>query len=368
MKSALPVYANTMNTHTLRCTACSRDHTPDMRILHCRECASPLVVAYPPDAEPVLNTSPVSLGEGHTPVVPLPAIADSLGLNTLFAKLEFASPTGSFKDRGTAVMLAVVREFGINELAEDSSGNAGASVAAYSARCGIKAHIFAPDSAPETKLRQIKVYGAGLHLVPGPREAAANAALAFCEEHNLVYASHNLSPYFLEGTKTFVHELPTDFPDGLPDHIVMPVGNGSLFLGAWLGLRELQSRGAIDTLPKLHVVQAEPVMPIVAAFRGQSWAPDPASRTIAGGISVADPPRLAHVLGILRESGSDGVAIPDSEIKSWQARLARTEGLFCEPTSAAAFAGLPALIASGAISPTETVLVPITGSGLKDPT
>ena len=368
MKSALPVYTNTMNTHTLRCTACSRDHTPDMRTLHCQECASPLVVAYPSDAEPVLNTSPVSLGEGHTPVVPLPAIADSLDLNSIYAKLEFAAPTGSFKDRGTAVMLAAAQEFGITELAEDSSGNAGASVAAYAARCGIKAHIFAPDSAPDTKLRQIKVYGAELHLVPGPREAAAEAALAFCEEHNLVYASHNLSPYFLEGTKTFAHELPTDFPDRLPDHIVMPVGNGSLFLGTWLGLRELQSRGAIDTLPKLHVVQAEPVMPIVAAFRGQTWAPDPGSRTIAGGISVADPPRLTHVLTVLRDSGSQAVAIPDSEIKTWQTRLATSEGLFCEPTSAAAFAGLPALIASGAIPPTETVLVPITGSGLKDPT
>ena len=170
-----------MNTHTLRCTACSRDHTPDMRTLQCKACASPLVVAYPPDAEPRLNAPPVSLGEGNTPVVPLPTIADSLGLTSLYAKLEFSAPTGSFKDRGTAVMLSVAREFGVDEIVEDSSGNAGASVAAYAARCGIKAHVFAPDSAPETKLRQIKVYGAELHLVPGPREAAAEAALAFCE-------------------------------------------------------------------------------------------------------------------------------------------------------------------------------------------
>ena len=325
-------------------------------------------MAYPSNSDPVLNASPVSLGEGNTPVVPLPTIADSLGLSSLYAKLEFASPTGSFKDRGTAVMLAVAREFGVDEIVEDSSGNAGASVAAYAARCGIKAHIFAPDSAPETKLRQIKVYGAELHLVPGPREAAAEAALAFCEEHNLVYASHNLSPYFLEGTKTFAHELPTDFPDGLPDHIVMPVGNGSLFLGAWLGLGNCNNAALSTPSRKLHVVQAEPVMPIVAAFRGQTWAPAPGSRTIAGGISVADPPRLAHVLSILRESGGDAVAIPDSEIKSWQSRLATSEGLFCEPTSAAAFAGLPKLIEAGTISPSETVLVPITGSGLKDPT
>ena len=356
-----------MNTHTLQCTACSRYHSPDMRTLHCQECASPLVVAYPSDAEPTLGTPPVSLGEGNTPVVPLPTIADSLGLTSLYAKLEFSTPTGSFKDRGTAVMLSVAREFGVDELVEDSSGNAGASVAAYAARCGIKAHIFAPDSAPETKLRQIKVYGAELHLVPGPREAAAEAAVAFCEERDLVYASHNLSPYFLEGTKTFVHELSTDFSDKPPDHIVMPVGNGSLFLGTWIGLRELQGQGVIDTLPKLHVVQAEAVMPIVAAFRGHTWTPDPGSRTIAGGISVSDPPRLAHVLSVLRESGGDAVAIPDSEIKSWQSRLAQSEGLFCEPTSAAAFAGLPALIASGVIHPSDSVLVPITGSGLKDP-
>ena len=368
MKPAAQVHPPAMNTHTLQCTACSRYHSPDMRTLQCKACASPLVVAYPSDAEPVLNAFPVSLGEGNTPVVPLPAIADSLGLRSLYAKLEFAAPTGSFKDRGTAVMLAVAREFGVDEIVEDSSGNAGASVAAYAARCGIKAHIFAPDSAPDTKLRQIKVYGAKLHLVPGPREAAAQAAVAFCEEHNLVYASHNLSPYFLEGTKTFAHELPTDFPDAFPDHIVMPVGNGSLFLGTWIGLRELQGQGVIDTLPKLHVVQAEAVMPIVAAFRGHTWTPDPGSRTIAGGISVSDPPRLAHVLNVLRESGGDAIAIPDSAIKSWQTRLAQSEGLFCEPTSAAAFAGLPALITSGAISLSETVLVPITGSGLKDPT
>ncbi len=357
-----------MNTHTLRCTACSRDHTPDIRTLACNDCAAPMVVSYPPDAEPTLGIPPVSLGEGHTPVVPLPSIADTLGLKTLYVKLEFSSPTGSFKDRGTAYMLAVAREFGVKELVEDSSGNAGASVAAYAARCGIKAHIFAPDSAPRAKLNQIKVYGAETHLIPGPREASAEAALAFCEEHNLVYASHNLSPYFLEGTKTFAHELLTDFPDRLPDHIVMPVGNGSLFLGTWLGLREMQTCGAIDTLPKLHVVQADAVKPIVAAYQGKTWLPDPANRTIAGGISVTQPPRLHHVVDVLHKSGGDAIAVPDAEIKSWQSSLARSEGLFCEPTSAAAFAGLAALIESGTVQATDTVLIPITGSGLKDST
>ena len=366
-KPQTQVYASTMNTHTLQCTSCSRDHSPDTRTLACDDCHAPLVVAYPPEAQPTLGIPPVSLGEGNTPVVPLPGIAEFLGLSSLYAKLEFASPTGSFKDRGTAAMLAAARHFGVEELVEDSSGNAGASVAAYAARCGIKAHIFAPDSAPQAKLNQIKVYGAETHLTPGPREAAAHAALAFCEENDFVYASHNLSPYFLEGTKTFAHELPSEFPDSLPDHIVMPVGNGSLFLGTWIGLQELKRRGAIDTLPRLHAIQADFVSPIVAAFKSESWAPDPANRTIAGGISVANPPRLNHVLDVLLQCNGQALAVPDSEIKSWQSRLARTERLFCEPTSAAAFAGLSKLLDSEVISPDETVLVPITGSGLKDP-
>lgn len=365
-KSNTQVYAPAMNTHTLQCTACSRHYTPDIRTLACRDCDAPLVVAYPAGAEPTLGIPPVSLGEGNTPVVPLPNIADFLGLASLHAKLEFASPTGSFKDRGTAVMLSAARQFGIDEIVEDSSGNAGASFAAYSARCGIKAHVFAPDSAPRAKLDQIKVYGAETHLIPGPREAAADAALAFCEENNLVYASHNLSPYFLEGTKTFAHELPSDFPCALPDHIVMPVGNGSLLLGAWIGLQEMKRCAAVDSLPRLHAVQAEAVMPIAAAFRGEPWRPDLATRTIAGGISVARPPRLNQVIDVLRDSGGHSTAVPDSAIKDWQTRLARTEGLFCEPTSAAAFAGLSRLIQSGAIGSAETVLVPITGSGLKD--
>ena len=361
------VYAPTMNTHTLQCTSCSRDHPPDIRILACRDCHAPLIVAYLPDAQPTLGIPPVSLGEGNTPVVPLHNIADSIGLSSLYAKLEFASPTGSFKDRGTAAMLAAARFFGVDEIVEDSSGNAGASVAAYAARCGIKAHIFAPDSAPQAKLNQIKVYGSETHLTPGPREAAANAALAFCEKNDLVYASHNLSPYFLEGTKTFAHELPSDFLTKLPDHIVMPVGNGSLFLGTWIGLQELKWQGAIDTLPRLHAIQADAVRPIVAAFQSEPWASDPSNRTVAGGISVAQPPRLNHVLDVLRQCGGQALAVPDSETTSWQARLAQSEGIFCELTSAAAFAGLSKLVESGVIGSDEAVLVPITGSGLKDP-
>ena len=159
-----------------------------MHALGCGECGAPLDVEYKPDAYhsipwagfempvPYHSDVPnVSMGEGDTPIVPLPRIAQSLGTADLFGKLEFMNPTGSFKDRGTATMLTVAVERGVSEVVEDSSGNAGASVSAYSARAGLKAHVFAPSTAPVAKLGQIRVYEARTHAVPGPREASTDA-------------------------------------------------------------------------------------------------------------------------------------------------------------------------------------------------
>ena len=207
-----------MSHFLLECSECGTTHEPDMATLACRDCGSPLLVSYHKGADsgsPVLSRTRrwagppiplplhdrdmlVSLGEGDTPCVELAAIGRLLGLNRLFAKLEIMNPTGSFKDRGTAVMMSAAREHGVIEVVEDSSGNAGASVSAYAARAGITAHIFAPVGAPEAKLQQIRVYGAEAHLVEGSREATTEAALAYQESHGLVYASHNMSPYFIE--------------------------------------------------------------------------------------------------------------------------------------------------------------------------
>ena len=190
----------------------------------------------------------------------------------MVAKLEFMNPTGSFKDRGTATMLSVAMEHGVEAVVEDSSGNAGASVSAYAARAGIEAHVFAPATAPEAKMGQIRVYEASTHPTPGPREASTEAAVDFQRQHGMVYASHNLSPYFVEGTKTFAYEVTHRWAAG-PDHIVIPVGNGSLLLGAWKGYLELISQGAVAQMPKLHAIQAEAVMPLAAAFMGTDWKP-----------------------------------------------------------------------------------------------
>ena len=373
-----------MSHISLGCPECGTSHAADMSTLRCRKCTSPLDVQYaenlscfdipqlpgwtgPEIPLPVHDRKAlVSLGEGNTPCVQLDSVGRLLGLKKLYAKLEFMNPTGSFKDRGTAIMMSVAREKGVKEVVEDSSGNAGASVSAYAARAGIKAHVFAPSTAPTAKIQQIKVYGAQTHQVEGPREATTEAAVAFYTERSLVYASHNMSPYFIEGTKIFAYEVSNQFSHALPDHILVPVGNGALFTGAWKGFKELRSAGLVSAMPRLHAIQARAVMPIVAAYIGQEWAQEPGVTTIAGGISVGKPPSLNQVLNVLKESNGIAVGVADDEIIRWQKLLAEKEGIYGEPTSATAFAGLDELVRQGEIRPGDTVLIPITGFGLKD--
>ena len=306
------------------------------------------------------------MGEGGTPTVAIRNIGERLGAERLYAKLEMMNPTGSFKDRGTAVLMSIAAESGVKEVVEDSSGNAGASVAAYAARAGIRAHIFAPASAPTAKLDQISVYGATTHLIEGNRQDVTDAAVEFAERNSTVYASHNLSPYFTEGTKSFAYEISDQFDGELPRHIVIPVGNGSLLIGAHIGFRELKRAGRIANIPRLHAIQASAVMPLAAAFEDESQPPPPVGSTIAGGIAVGNPPRLRQCLHVLRDTGGSALAVEDSDILRWQRMLAREEGIFVEPTSAAAFAGVESLLESGTIQRSESIVAVATGFGLKD--
>ena len=363
-----------MTDPTLRCATCDTSLHADMTTLVCPECASPLEVDYPghdyssaspPMPVPRQFLDAVSLGEGNTPIVSLPSVASQLGIQSLDAKLEYINPTGSFKDRGTAIVIAAAKQHGVSEVVEDSSGNAGASVSAYAARAGMKAHIFAPWSAPQAKLRQIVAYGAQVHSIPGPREATTAAAIEYASKHSLVYASHVLSPYFVEGTKLFAYEIFHQSGESMPKHIVMPVGNGSLLLGALKGFSELKRGGHIAEIPRLHAVQAKNVMPIVAAFQGISDAP-PVETTVAGGIAVGTPARLEEIVSAIKTTDGTATAVEETDILCWRDTLAQTEGIFAEPTSAAAFAGLAQLMQQGIIQPNERVLIPITGFGLKD--
>ena len=359
--------------HQLRCLDCSAAHEPSVADLYCAECGGLFAVDYldAPDGElprlPMDESSMVnSLGEGDTPIVSLEKTGEALGLNSLWGKLEFMATTGSFKDRGSAVLTTMGRDLGVTEFIEDSSGNAGASLSAYAAAAGLKAHVFAPASAASGKLDQIQIFGASLHKIEGPRQAATDAAEAFVAERGLVYMSHNLSPYFSEGMKAASYEIVEMLDDGI-DHVVLPVGNGSLLIGMVRGYQELFEAGVIQKIPKFHGVQSHAVRPVVAALNGEDWSHDDAQPTNASGIAVSKPPRLAEMVAVIKATGGTGVTVSEESLTDWQQRLAETEGIFAEMTSTGAFAGLEKLIESGDVERGSNVCVPITGSGLKEP-
>jgi len=309
------------------------------------------------------------MGEVATPLAPLARWGAQAGLSNARAKLENLSPTGSFKDRGSTVLVTELASQGVETAVEDSSGNAGASIAAYCARAGIRAVVYAPASAPAAKLAQIEVYGAELHRVAGTREDVAAAAREAARAPGARYASHNLHPHFAEGTKTFAFELFEQLGGQMPDHIVFPVGNGSLFLGTLRGMDELAAIGCEIEPALLHLAQSAACSPIAEAAISGSAEPEPVQPrpTIAGGIAIAKPSRGRQILRALRRNG--GAAAIVEEHDAWRERneLARLEGLFVEPTSAVAFAATRKLRQTGVIGEYDLVVIPVTGSGLKDP-
>jgi threonine synthase len=297
----------------------------------------------------------VSLGEGWTPLV----ARDWDGARVHF-KLESQMPTGSFKDRGTAVMLNHLLEVGVGPIHEDSSGNAGSSIATYAAAAGLPCRIFVPAAAPRGKIVQIAASGAAVSAIPGNRQDVTDAALAATGDS--FYASHNWQPFFIEGTKTLAYELWEQLGWAVPDNILVPTGYGSNILGLERGFDELLRRGEIARLPRLFAVQAANCAAFAAAWYGDAkFAP---RSTIADGIATVKPVRTAEVLAALRRSLGGVVAVPEDEIAPALIRLGRF-GLYVEPTSATVGAALDRLFADGTIAPGETTIAVVTGHGLK---
>jgi threonine synthase len=305
------------------------------------------------------GTPRVTLGEGTTPLV-----ARDWDGAAIHFKLESQMPTGSFKDRGTAVMLNHLLEVGIGPIHEDSSGNAGASIATYAAAAGLSCRVFVPASAPRAKLVQIAATGASVVAIAGTRQAVTEAALAAVDTS--FYASHNWQPFFIEGTKTLAYELWEQFGFAVPDNVVVPTGYGSNVLGLERGFDELNRRGEITRLPRLFAVQAANCAAFAAAWEsgGDTYVPIDAQPTIADGIASVNPVRVAEVLAALRRSRGGIVAVPEDEIRPALKRLARL-GLYVEPTTATVGAALSHLIADGTIRPGETTVAVLTGHGLK---
>jgi threonine synthase len=279
-------------------------------------------------------------------------------------KLEFMMPTGSFKDRGMTVLVSYLKSRGVDHVLEDSSGNAGASLSAYAAAAGMRCRILVPETASYPKIAQIAACGADVVTIRGSRQDVADAALRMSRE--IFYASHNWVPFFVEGTKTLAFELWEELGFEAPDSVVVPLGYGSNVLGCLRGFSELLARGEIARMPRIFGVQAENCAPYDAAWRRgvQSLVPIDVRPTIAEGIASSKPTRVAEVLKGVRESGGEIVAVSENEIVE-ALRVLASKGLYVEPTSAAAAAGLSKLIQAGTFQPRDKTVLILTGSGLK---
>jgi threonine synthase len=296
------------------------------------------------------------LGEGWTPLIEAPEPG-------LLLKLDFLCPTGSFKDRGSTVLMNHLAALGVREALEDSSGNAGASIAAYGAAAGIACEVYVPASASGAKLAQIAAYGAKVVAVPGSRQAVTEAALLRSEA--LFYASHNWHPLFLEGTRTLGFELWEQLGFRPPDAVVTPVGAGSTLLGCWRAFGELAAASG-SARPRLYAAQAAACAPLALALAQGEEVPsgvEPGA-TLAEGIKIGRPMRGREMLEALRESGGGARVVQETEIAAAQERLGR-HGVFVEPTGAVAYAAALSLRAEGLLEPHERAVVVLTGSGLK---
>ncbi len=294
----------------------------------------------------------ITLGETLTPLVPL-----SKGSNTLL-KLEYCLPTGSFKDRGAAAVISLCHAWKVKSVVEDSSGNAGASIAAYAARAGLPSRIFVPASASRSKVQQIQAYGASVQEVAGTREEVARQAQDCARDS--YYAGHSWSPFFLWGVASMAMELFEQMKKA-PDLMILPVGSGTLLLGLFLGFSRLREHGLINRLPELVGVQASGCAPLYSSWTGGVFK---RRETIAEGIRIANPPRSEQVLEAVRATGGRVLQVSDEEILlAWRRMIG--SGFYIEPTSAVPIAAWEKMEKSDLAG--KVVVIPLTGHGLKAP-
>jgi threonine synthase len=302
----------------------------------------------------------VSLGEGNTPLV----WTGVLGRRVAF-KCEFQNPTGSFKDRGTSTLVSFLHSRGVARAGEDSSGNAGASFAAYAARAGIQAQIYVPETASGPKYKQIMAYGAEVVTVPGPRSEAADA-VRLAADSGMVYASHAFLPFNLPGYATIAYEIVEQLGEA-PGTFICPAGQGGLLLGAAKGFTALHEAGIIHIYPKLVGVQALACAPLYGLYQGGSagMAPIQEGRSLAEGVQVRDPLRAQEVVQAVVASQGRFITVPETDILPGRDELAH-KGFYVETTSAIVWSALAQMIELNDIQQMpEPVVVLLTGSGLK---
>jgi threonine synthase len=375
---------------TLECSACvpvrtrGADGLPGV----CDVCGAPYLVRYaalpPAAAKSRLATRPwtmwryrewlplagedvpVTLGEGGTPLLPVPRLGERHGFEQLWVKEEGTNPTGSFKARGLAAAVTRAALAGATRFVVPTAGNAGVALAAYAARAGAHARVYAPASTPAPILVQIRAFGGDLQLIDGHIGDCGKAARVFAAEAGAVDVSTLREPYRIEGKKTLGLELAEQLEWTLPDAIVYPTGGGTGLIGMWKAFQELRAQAWVrGPLPRMYTVQAAGCAPVVRAFdagadRCTPWA-EPT--TIAAGLRVPGPLGDRLMLRALRDSGGGVVAVTDASLAAAARELQTVEGIDAAPEGGAALAGAVELKRRGAIRAAERLVIFNTGAG-----
>jgi threonine synthase len=309
------------------------------------------------------------LAVGPTPLEKAERLRSRLKLNGLFIKNDTCLPTGSFKDRASSVVVAKARELKKDIITTASTGNAATALAGMSASIGMKNVIFVPESAPKAKLTQIAMFGARLVPVKGTYDDAYALSIEATRKFGWYNRSTGFNPYTIEGKKTAALEIYEQLDFKAPDKVFIPTGDGVILSGTYKGFYDLMKLGLIERLPQIIPVQAEGSCAIVDAISAAIPLNNichPNASTIADSICVSAPACGNWALKIVRETGGFGVKVTDDEIMSAEKELAAYAGIFAEPAAAAGFAGLIRSAKEGRVGPDDTVVVLITGTGLKD--
>lgn len=376
-----------MRTWRLECSQCDHAQPGNTPASVCPRCGQPLLVRYEgpaPDKTQLLARwdmwryapllpllpaeTPVSLGEGATPLLDVRDVARALGVRRVWVKDEGLNPTASFKARGMSAAVTRARGLGAKGFVVPTAGNAGAALAAYAAAARLPVRVYAPRTTPATILGTIRVLGADLHLVDGHIGDAGKQARAFAAESGWLDVSTLREPYRIEGKKTMGVELAEQLGWTLPTHIIYPTGGGTGLIGMWKVFAELRALGWIgaDTrLPRMVVAQAEGCAPVVRAFAAGADHATPWENPVthAAGLRVPSPLGDRLILRAVRESGGDAMAVSEDAIRADTAWLSRETGVDAAPEGGCATAVLRGLVRAGRLAADAEVVIFNTGSG-----
>jgi threonine synthase len=371
----------------LECSACDTRESGDALASVCPKCGQPFLVRYdsPMPARTAVTPrwdmwryasvmplkdgeSPVSLGEGLTPLQELPKLAKEIGVAKLWVKDEGLNPTASFKARGMSAAVTRARGLNVPDLVVPTAGNAGAALTAYAAAAGLPVRVYAPESTPKPILDTIRTLGADLQLVAGHIGDAGKQARAFAAESGYFDVSTLREPYRIEGKKTMGIELCEQLGWTLPTHVIYPTGGGTGLIGMWKVFAEMRDGGWIPKdirMPHMVVAQADGCAPIVRAFaaREDKAIPWENPTTHASGLRVPGPLGDRLILRALYESKGDAHAVSEEAIRAATLRVSRASGVDAAPEGGCALAVTEQLVAAGRIPKSAEVLVFNTGSG-----